>query len=422
MGRLRARGASRASGAPALKKRGPPRFVRPNVALVPRAVRLIRPLERTILAGHPWVYRDALAPFEATPGEPLDVFDKRGRLLARGLAERGPIGVRLFTTRASERFGLELLRRRVEEAFALRARALPPDTDAYRLLHGEGDRLPGLVCDRYGAFAVVKLDGEAIVQHRDLVREALEAPLRALGVQGALLRTSRKQEGETEPYFGAEPPAEVEVRERGMILLANLWEGQKTGLFLDHRDSRARVRALSRDLKVLNLYGYTGGFSVAAGLGGAREVTTVDLAKPAIELAARTYVQNGLDPQRHHAVAQDVQSFLAAAREREARFDLVVADPPNFAPSQAKLASALEAYAALHAACLGVLEEGGLYLAASCSSHVRMPDFLDSLREGARRARRTLTVLEQTGAPFDHPRLLAFPEGDYLKVVLLRAV
>jgi 23S rRNA (cytosine1962-C5)-methyltransferase len=387
---------------------------------VPRAVRLIRPLERSLYAGHPWVYRDALAPFEVEVGEPVDVFDKRGRLVARGLVESGPIAVRVFTTRAAERIDRSLFESRLRAALELRARALPAETDAYRLLHGEGDRMPGVVCDRYGEFAVVKLDGEAVLSQRDALRDVFSQILPELGIRGAMLRTSRKQGGEVEPFFGAEPPRELQVQERGMTLIANLWEGQKTGLFLDHRESRARVRGLSRDASVLNLYGYTGGFSVAAGLGGARMVSTVDVAKPAIELAERTFVSNGLPAERHRAIAEDVPQFLAGAREREERHELVIADPPNFAPSQAKLEAALDSYSALHAACISITTPGGLYLAASCSSHVRMQDFLDTLREGARRERAQLSLLEQTGAPFDHPRLLAFPEGDYLKVVLCR--
>jgi 23S rRNA (cytosine1962-C5)-methyltransferase len=386
---------------------------------VPRAVRLTRPLERLLFAGHPWVYRDALAPFEAAPGELLDVFDKRGRLLARGLAEAGPIAVRVFTTR-KESVDEALFAARIGEALTLRERSLPPETDAYRLLHGEGDRLPGVVCDRYGAFAVVKLDGEAILAFRAELAAVLERLLAPLGIEGALVRTSRKQGALSEPLFGREPPRELAVRERGMTLLVNPWEGQKTGLFLDHRESRARVRTLARGSSVLNLYGYTGGFSVAAGLGGARLVTTVDVAKPAIELAERTFVANGLAAELHRAVARDVPEYLAEATGQGERHELVIADPPNFAPSQAKIDNALDSYAALHAASLALVTPGGLYLAASCSSHVRMHDFLDTLREGARRARRVLQVLEQTGAPFDHPRLLAFPEGDYLKVVLTR--
>jgi 23S rRNA (cytosine1962-C5)-methyltransferase len=387
---------------------------------VPRALRLTRPLERTIFAGHPWIYRDALAAFSGDPGELVDVFDKRGRLVAKGFVDGGPIAVRVLTTRPKERLGPELFASRVRSAFAARARGCPPDTDAYRLLHGEGDRLPGVVCDRYGAYAVLKLDGEGALALRDAWVEALRAPLAELGVHSLLARGSRKQGGEAELMFGAPPPVELELRERGMTLIANLWEGQKTGLFLDHRESRARVRSLACGLSVLNLYGYTGGFSVAAGLGGARAVTTVDLAKPAIAFAERSFAHNGLEPERHRALAEDVPEFLKRAGAGDERYDLVIADPPNFAPSQAALPAALESYAALHAACLALIEPDGMYLAASCSSHVRASDFLDTLREGARRARRVLSVLEQSGAPFDHPRLLAFPEGDYLKVVLCR--
>lgn len=388
---------------------------------MPRAVRLIRPLERSIFSGHPWIYRDALAPFDAPPGELVDVFDKRGRLLAKGYVDGSSIAVRVLTTRPKDQLSRAFFEQRIQHAFAVRAQALPADTDAYRLLHGEGDRLPGVVCDRYGEYAVVKLDGEGALALRTVLVEALEGPLRALGVKAALLRSSRKQAAETELLFGEPPPREVRVRERGMQLIVNLWEGQKTGLFLDHRESRARVRALSRGLDVLNLYGYTGGFSVAAGLGGARNVTTVDIAKPAIELAERTFLANDLDGASHRAIAEDVPAFLKHASDTGERYDLIVADPPNFAPNQASLGAALESYAALHAACLGLLEPGGLYLGASCSSHVRASDFLDTLREGSRRARRVLSILEQTGAPFDHPRLLAFPEGDYLKVALCRA-
>jgi 23S rRNA (cytosine1962-C5)-methyltransferase len=388
---------------------------------LPRALRLARPLERAILSGHPWLYRDALEPFELAPGEVVDIFDKRKRLLAKGFVDAGPIGARVLTTHPKEHVGPQLFAARIAAALALRERARPADTDAYRLVHGEGDRLPGVVCDRYGEFAVVKLDGEGILAFRDVLRDTFESALAPLGIRGALLRTSRKQGDESSLLFGEPPPREVRVREHGMTLIGNLWEGQKTGLFLDHRESRYRVRGLARGARVLNLYGYTGGFSVSAGLGGAAHVTTVDVARPAIELAARTFVDNGLAEALHTPLAEDVPTYLRAAAERGERFDLIVADPPNFAPSHQKLEAALEAYATLHAACLGLLERGGLYLAASCSSHVRMPDFLEGLREGARRARSVLAVLEQTGAPFDHPRLLAFPEGDYLKVVLARS-
>lgn len=384
-------------------------------------VKLRRPLQRALRSGHPWLYRDALAPFSAVPGTVVTVLDKNGRPLATGLAEAGPIAVRVFSTEAKVRTPSELFEQRINQALALRTRIVPPDTDAYRLIHGEGDRLPGLVCDRYGDFAVVKLDGEAIAAHQDTLRGLLEPALAKIGITGALLRrTGRTGPGEhkTVQFFGSMPPETVSVVECGMTLLVDLYNGQKTGLFLDHREYRSQVRRLASGLKVLNLYGYTGGFSVAAGLGGASEVTTVDVAKGAIALAQRTFVENGLAASAHQALVADVPKFLETMCTAGTSYDLVVADPPNFAPSERSLPAALQSYEKLHAACMRLVGDGGYYLAGSCSSHVRMADFMDSLRTGAQRARKVVRVLCQGGAPADHPRLLSFPEGDYLKVVL----
>lgn len=384
-------------------------------------LRLRKPLERAIRSGHPWIWRDALEPFEAEPGAVASVHGKQDRFLARGLVEAGPIGVRVFTTR-DEPLDEALFVRRLEAALALRARALPDATDTYRLLHGEGDRWPGVVCDRYGAYAVLKLDGEAAHAWRERIAEWLRAPLAKLGVRGVVVRGERKRNEGVALAWGERPPDEVVVEEHGMRLCASLWHGQKTGLFLDHRESRRRVRELAKDARVLDLYGYVGGFSVAAGLGGAAHVTTVDSAAEALAHAARNWALNALDPARHATRVGDVAQVLAELAQAGTRFDLVVSDPPSFAPSEAAKPAALEAYAELHCAALAVLAPGGMWLAASCSSHVDRAAFEDTLREGARRARRLVQVLDRAGAPPDHPRLLAFPEGDYLKVTLLRAL
>jgi len=391
---------------------------------MPRAdeirVRLRKPLERSVRSGHPWLYRDALEPFAAAPGAVVAVLDKARRVIARGLADDGPIAVRIFVAR-DEPLDDALLARRIAAAFALRARVVPPATDAYRLLHGEGDRLPGVVCDRYAAHAVLKLDGPAATAWQPRIVEQLRAQLAALGVHALLLRSGKKHAQQSEQLYGEPPAEELVIEEHGMKLCANLWRGQKTGLFLDHRESRRRVRALASGLRVLNLYGYTGGFSIAAGLGGAREVTTVDSAAPALALAERSWLQNALDPTSHHTCAADVPELLAQLAQRRERFELIIADPPSFAPNAQSKPAALQSYTALHASCLALLTEGGYYLAASCSSHVTAEDFDASLREGARQSRRVLQILERSTAPADHPRLLAFPEGDYLKVVLTRA-
>jgi 23S rRNA (cytosine1962-C5)-methyltransferase len=191
---------------------------------------------------------------------------------------------------------------------------------------------------------------------------------------------------------------------------------------LDHRTSRRTVRRIAAGLRVLDLYAYVGGFSAAAGLGGASSVTTVDVAPRAIELAERTWVKNGLDESQHTCMAADVPEYLTAQTEAGNRFELIIADPPSFAPNQGARSAALRAYMKLHQASIGLLAPGGYYLAASCSSHIDARDFEDGLIEGADKARRNMQVLDRWGAPPDHPRLLGFPEGDYLKVALLKAV
>jgi len=403
----------------------------------PVRARLQKPLERAVADGHPWVFRDALdGGLPAEPGREVVLLDRRGRFLARGVADQGPIALRIWTVRDVP-VDDGLLTARIEQALRLRdelglggagaPEAPAPGTDAYRLLHGEGDRLPGVVCDRYGERAVLRFDGRgAEARFEDVLREVLPDRLGRRGIRTVLKRAGRgrdKQVAAWAPTRGpGEPPRHpVPVSESGMRLLVDLVDGQKTGLFLDQRASRARVRALAEGSSVLNLYGYTGGFSLAAALGGARQVDTVDVAADALALGVETFRQNGLaDRVPHRTWAEDVPRFLRQAADRGETWDLVIADPPSFAPKAAARAAALSAYRELHRACVGRVRPGGLYLAASCSSHVDRQAFEDTLAKGARTADRALAVLDRWEAPPDHPRLLAFPEGNYLTVILAR--
>lgn len=381
---------------------------------------LSRPLETVIAAGHPWVWSRSLERFTAAPGEIARVVDTRGRFVARGVVDGGDIALRIWTTR-DERIDESLLRSRFRAAAALRDRVLSPETTAYRFLHGEGDLTPGYVCDVYGSVGVLSADGAGAAARVGELKEILGSVLAERGVSTLLYRSRRKNEGHAvEVLQGRAPEGVTEVRENAMVLCADLVRGQKTGLFLDQRESRARVRRLSHGLRVLNLYSYTGGFSVAAALGGARAVTSVDIAPGAIELAEATWAANGLDRAQHEAIVGDVSQWLTEARKRGVRFDLVIADPPSFAPNEASVELALRAYVKLHTAALSLVAPGGLYLAGSCSSHIDRTRFIGTLAEAVAKGRRTTQLLDVWGAPEDHPRLVAFPEGDYLKNALLR--
>jgi 23S rRNA (cytosine1962-C5)-methyltransferase len=384
-------------------------------------VQLRKPLNRQLRCGHPWIYGDALVPTRVAPGTTVTVLDDRGRFVARGLTDAGPIAVRVWTIR-DEPLDAELLGTRIDDAIALRDRVIGPQTNAYRLLHGEGDRIPGVVCDVYDRFASLRLDGQGIERWSRIIVNTLVPKLQARGCIGLVLRTGRRAQRSATVAWGETPPSEVQVREHGMLLSGDLMAGQKTGLFLDHRESRRRVRMLAAGLRVLDLYSYVGGFSAAAGLGKAAHVTTVDASAGAIDHAGRTWLANGLDPMAQERVVADVAEFLGARLQAGDRWDLVIADPPSFAPSQAVRTKALRSYVRLHETALRVLVPGGIYLAASCSSHVDRGAFDETLAEGARKARRILQVLDRWGAPPDHPRLAAFPEGDYLAATLSRTL
>jgi 23S rRNA (cytosine1962-C5)-methyltransferase len=386
-----------------------------------QTVKLKKAIRRLLGEGHPWVFRHALEHPRIEPGRIVTVTDAKGRFVARGIADAGPIAVRVLTTR-EEPINATLFARRIEAAAGLRDRVLPRETDTYRLLHGEGDRLPGVVCDLYASYAVLGFDGEGIARWQDTLTGLLEEVLRARGVSHLLVRSGRGERRQVEAVFGKLPQKPVGVIERGMKLMVDLVHGQKTGLFIDQRESRWRVRGMAAGLSVLNLYGYTGGFSVATGLGGAEHVETVDVAAPALDLAGQNWKLNGLDPNKHIVYASDVSAFLERAARRAAEYDLVIADPPSFAPNEKSVRGALAAYRNLHRAAIDRVAPGGYYLAASCSSHVKADAFEETVREGARRTRRVVQILERWGAPPDHPRLLAFPEGDYLKVLLARIV
>jgi 23S rRNA (cytosine1962-C5)-methyltransferase len=212
---------------------------------------------------------------------------------------------------------------------------------------------------------------------------------------------------------------ELTVSEHGVRFRVDIINGQKSGLFLDQRENRLRIRRYAHGRSVWNGFSYTGGFSVYAGLGGARRVVSVDRAAPAIEAARRNFALNGLDPNQHGFFSDDVFTHLAAAAARGERHDLVLVDPPSFAPTERSVPTALAAYRELHRLALGIVAPGGLLCAASCSSHVAEPAFLTTLIAAGQSADRRLRLLEVHGQPHDHPSPPAFPEGRYLKFALL---
>ncbi|MFO0612508.1 MAG: class I SAM-dependent rRNA methyltransferase [Polyangiaceae bacterium] len=376
---------------------------------------------KSLERGHPWVFREAVRG-KAEMGDVVELAVD-GRFVARGIFDAAsPIAVRVYTRDPRERLDRALFSARIERAWAKRDELFDASTTMMRIVNGEGDRLPAVVVDRYGPVAVVRLDGEAIATWKDDVIAALVPLAKRRGVETVLLRRAAAREGDakTDRAHGPDPGETIEVLEHGARVEVDLAHGQKTGAFIDQRENRRRVRDLVRtNGRALNLFSYTGGFSLAAALGGAREVVSVDVAAKAHATAQRIFRLNGVDPTKHRFVSADALAHLAELERRGEAFDLVVSDPPSFAPNEKSKQRGLAAYAKLHRACARVLAKGGTLCLASCSSHVSLEDFLGVADDRAL-DRSDLSVCGAWGPPEDHPTLAGFPEGRYLKFVVLR--
>ncbi|MFH2202670.1 MAG: class I SAM-dependent rRNA methyltransferase [Elusimicrobiota bacterium] len=374
---------------------------------------LARNLVRDLKRGHPWVYRDALKDLPAAAaGSPAVLSHGKRAVAARGYYDpQSPLAFRSCAV-DDEELDETWAIGRLNRALDIRRRLFTEDTTtAYRVLNGEGDGVPGLILDRYGDYGVMQLDGagpEGFWNAKGIAGWAVEN----LGLKHVI------QKPRTCPAValaGKLPQQEVAITEDGVKFFVDLINGQKTGFFLDQRENRKRIGELSAGRTVLNLFGYTGGFSVYAGLGGAAEVATVDIAKPAVAAAERNWKLNGLNPAAHSAVASDAFEFLKNKRI----WDIVVADPPSFAPSKDKVPQAKSAYTKLIEAAAGACKRGGLLAVSSCSSHIPGEMFLELCVQAVSQARRRATVLSVYGQPPDHPYPLACPELRYLKFVLL---
>ena len=378
-------------------------------------------LVRAIKRGHSWVYADALrASPPAPPGSQAILLDNRGgREIGRGYYDpKGAIALRVCTTQRGEILTDAWAAERMQRALTLRQNLFDANTTGFRLFNGEGDGLPGLICDIYADAAVLKLDGEAARRfwHTDGIAEWLAENLGLRMVYERL--RSGDQRGRA--LFGPEPDSPQHFLEHGIPFTADLVHGQKTGFFLDQRENRRRLQKYVSGKKVLNLFGYTGGFSVYAGLAGAMHVTTVDSARPALDVSEIHWALNDLPADNHTATHADAFEFLDAAQQDAKSWDVTILDPPSFAPSKKALPQALQAYKKLVAAGAAVTSSSGILAVGSCSSHVTLPDFMAAIEEGISRAKRTATTLGIHSQPADHPAPLAMPEFRYLKLVILR--
>jgi 23S rRNA (cytosine1962-C5)-methyltransferase len=379
---------------------------------------------RPVYTGHPWVFQQAVARIEGgpIPGDEVVIVDPQGKILGRGLYSPGSaIPVRLFT-QDDRPVDAALLRARIEHAAALRrSLGLPSEaTNAYRLVHGEGDGLPGLIVDVFGDVACVQLNTVGIARRQGVVFDAITE---ATGVRAILDRTSEsasRVEG-VPPGRGivrGDEVTELAFRELGLRYALPLGLTQKTGYYLDQRSLRARVAELAAGRDVLDAYAFVGSFALSAARGGARRVVLVDQSALAVELAGELARANGLERVVELRKADAVEAMEDAARK--GGFELVLCDPPKLAPTRAKLEAALTAYRRVARAAARATKPGGLLVLSSCSAAVGHDELVRALAMGARDANLRATVIERHVQGPDHPVPAAFPEGLYLKSVVAR--
>jgi len=389
-------------------------------------LRVTAAAETIVRGGHPWLFAQSVREQnrDGETGELAVIFDRKDQFLAVGLFDAdSPIRVRILHAGKPRAIDAPFWERRAQDAFARREGLFDSQTTGYRCINGESDGWPGLVLDRYGDTYVVKLYTAAW-----LTRLEELAPLLARGKR-LVLRLSRNmqetaanrfhiQDGEL--LLGEPLATPVEFLENGLRFEADVVRGQKTGFFLDQRENRREVKALADGRDVLNLFSYTGGFSLYAADGGAALVCSIDISEHALAGARRNFALNADRPAiarcRHETIQADVFDWLR--KESPRRFDLIVLDPPSMAKKESEREEAIGAYAKLVEGAIARLNKNGVLVASSCSAHVSAAEFFNLTLEAARKTGRSFVEVKSTGHAADHPA--TFAEAEYLKCIFLR--
>jgi len=392
-----------------------------------KTIRLRDGKERSLLRRHPWVFEGSVDKGGADSGETVRVQASDGRFLAWGAySPRSSIRVRAWSFDEGERIDSAFFERRLAAALAMRAR-LGIASDGVRLVHGEADGLPGLIVDRYGDLLSVQYLAAGVERWREAIADAL---MRVTGVARIYERSDSSVRGleglaARVGWQRGDGATEAVIREHEWTLGLDVASGHKTGFYLDQRDNRRAFAHWVRRLgceRVLNCYCYTGGFSVAAFAGGARQVVCVDSSAPALQGAQANMARNGFAGRDAQYVDADVNQTLRERLHSGERFDAIVLDPPKFAPTAAHAERAARAYKDINRLALKLLAPGGVLFTFSCSGGVGAELFHKIVAGAGIDAQVNAAIVQRLEAACDHPTTLEFPEGEYLKgLVLLKS-
>jgi len=383
---------------------------------------------RMLELGHPWIIADSYTKrWQAgKPGQVVELVDASGRFLASALLDPDDRVVARVLDRERVTLDRGWLTQRLEAAIDLRlCHAGLGDTTAYRLVNGEGDGLPGLTVDRYGDYLMIQLYCNGWRPHMKLVAGVLQELLDPRGIyEKSRPQKTRELEaaGEDKRYgrllTGTDAPRQLEVRENGLSFLVQLEHGLNTGLFLDQRRNRRDLMNRVSGKRVLNLFSYTGAFSVAAAAAGASKVTSVDVSTGYTEWARANFGINRLNPKRHEFITGDCLAVLASLAERNRVYDVILMDPPSFSTTTKSRFTTRGGTSDLVAAAVPLLTPGGLLIASSNHQKLDVAEYLKELRRGALHAGSNLRVISLQGQPEDFPYPVTFPEGRYLKYAI----
>lgn len=390
--------------------------------------------ERPLFRHHPWVYSNAIDRFEGKlyPGCTVHVLSHEGQFVAKGLySPVSQIRVRVLTWDEAEPIDHAFFKRRITKAIAHRQQWVK-NTNAIRLIFGESDGLPGLVVDQYADTLVCQFLFVGMEHWKEAIVDALVKQTSCAKIverSDAAVRTREGLEPHIGPLYGDLPTEPVQINECGVLYTVDVLKGHKTGFYIDQRDSRELLGQLSQNKEVLNVFCYTGGFSLAALRGGAKHVTSVDSSGEALAMAERQMKVNGFDEGRATWIDSDAFDVLNRLRKEERQFDIVVLDPPKFAPSSHHLDKALRAYKEINRAGMQLLKPGGLLFTFSCSGAVDSALFertiamagAEAMTHGSDKGL-DFRMMKRLSSGADHPLLTSFPEGDYLKGLLLQRV
>jgi len=382
--------------------------------------------EKSLRRRHPWIFSGAVEKVVGNPGagDTVEVKDSSGKSWgSAAYSAKSQIRARVWTFDPAEEVDAAFFRHRIMRALALRE-GLPAAKvgNALRLVHGESDGLPGLIVDRYADVLVAQFLAAGVERWREPILDALAELTGCEAIYERSDAETRKLEGlEVRSGFvrGNRNASRCPIIEYGLNFKVDVEQGQKTGFFLDQRENRQRVRALSAGRDVLDGFSYTGGFAINALAGGAKRVVAIESSGPSLEVARDNVAANRVDPSKVEFIEADVFAHLRKLRDTGAQFDLAVLDPPKFAPTAAQAKNAARAYKDINLLAFKLLRPGGLLATFSCSGGVDAALFQSIVAGAALDAGAEAKIVERFGAAADHPIALEFPEGEYLKGLLV---